>query len=171
MFFVKYPSKSTSLKMVTTGGRNMCDADDIYRAINPHPYLHNTCSLYPRTGSPAPSAVPSPLPSHHHSRRHALVTLWTNAVTGPRRRPSAPPGGGRMATKHAASGSGDRGGRELARTACHLPQGTKSLGRKVRVLFRLQYHACYTPRLPRTPCFDNPFNIWRGAQTMRLLCL
>jgi hypothetical protein len=40
-----------------------------------------------------------------------------------------------MATNPAASGSGGRGGRELARTAHHIPQGTKSLGRKVRVLF------------------------------------
>ena len=88
------------------------------------------------------------VPYCNHSRHQAHVTLWTNAVTGRRRRPSAPRGGRRLATNPAASGSGVRGGGELARTACHLPQGTKSLGRKVRVLFRLQYGACYTPCLP-----------------------
>lgn len=64
------------------------------------------------------------------------VTLWTNAVTGPCQRPWAPRGGSGMATTPATSGSGDWGGRELARTACHLPQGAKSLGRKVHVMFR-----------------------------------
>jgi hypothetical protein len=146
--------------MVTTGGRNMCEADDIYSATSPH----STCSSYPSTvcGS-------QPSSSRHHSRRQALVTLWTNAVTGLRRRPSAPRGSGRMATNPAASGSGDRGGRELARTACHLPQGTKSLGRKVG--YCSDFNIMHATRLayPAPPCFDNPCNIWREAQTTKLL--
>ena len=56
MFFVNYPSRITSLKMVTTGGRNIREADDTYSATNPH----STCSLYPSTVCISPFPLFSP---------------------------------------------------------------------------------------------------------------
>jgi hypothetical protein len=130
--------------MATVGGRNMREAYDIYSAISPRVFI----ALVRFIPVLDPSTVPCRI--RHHSRHQTHITLRTDAVTGPRQQPWAPRGGAEMATNITSSGSGDGRSCQLPRTACHLPQGTKSLGHKVRVPLIIQSHACYTPRLLRT---------------------